>query len=429
MIKIIKLNVAVFLSMFFVFVLTSKLMVIAGIKITGIEYIFWLMFVCLLFILNIHKFSGKITFKQTYFWLFLILVLFCFLNYFFVDVQLSRYLQGTFFTFLFAANFMLFYNIHFDRESFYSIINTIIFFITSIAVLIYLERLFMPGDRTFFLLRGTRTLAKDPGFAATLLNINIVLCMAMFKIKGSIKYLGIAAFSFATIVLLLFFKSVVSAAFIAGLFTYLFYRERIRKSFAYFKWVALILLLLLFIIPLKPFVNEAREKTELYFGKNWKNAPRNALYVAGFKIAKDYFPFGCGQGTFGSYPVGKSYSDIYYKYKLEKVHGIEPFSVGKIPNFFFDTYWSHILGEMGFIATFFYLWLWFFPLIMIRKYLFSDDPETKIVSFLIAGIIITVFIESIALSIPEQLQFIMIYAGLVAIAYKSIIAKKSVIMV
>ena len=416
MIKISRLNAFVFLVMFFVFVLTSKCLALFNLKITGIDYIMWFLFVALLFIINYKFLSRKLLIKQTYFWLFFILVIFCVLNYFVVDVPLKRYLQGTFFIFLFAVNFILFSNIKIERKDFFLIVDKIIFLLTAIAVLIYFERFFIEREYSGFFLRGVQTIVKDTGFAATFLNINIISCFSMFLIKRNKKYLYIAAFSFVTIALLLFLKAVVSSLIIFFLFIFIFFGRRVRRII-FFIFGGL--LFLFFLILGNTFFKEVQYKQNLYFGSGSAETPRNALYIAGFRIAKDYFPFGSGQGTFGSYPVGKNYSPIYYRYGLHKLYGLGPDAVNSTKeNFLFDTYWSHILGEMGFIASFFYLWLWIFPALKVHFFLWSNNMETKALSFIITLTIIVIFIESFALSIPEQLQFIMIYAGLGALAYK-----------
>lgn len=426
MIRLEKLNTIIFLAMFFSFAFISKILQAFHIKITGIEYILWFCFTGVLFLVNSRNLLRTIIIKQTYFYLLFILIAFCVINFFFADVPLTRYLQGTFFTFLFAANFILFYNIKFEKKYFYFIADALILLITIIAFAAYIERIFIPGNYNLFFLRGINTIAKEASFAATFFNINIILCLVMFMIKRSKAYLYIAAFSFITIALLLFLKAILSSIIICFVFINIFYGVRFRKIF--FSIFGILFLLLLMFLG-KPFLKEAQYKFNLYFGSKAASAPRNALYIAGFQIAKDYFPLGSGQGTFGSYPVGKAYSKIYFDYKLNKVHGLSPDDVLKNTgsHFIFDTYWSHIIGEMGFVAAFIYLWLWLFPALKTFPHIISKNTEVKALSFFITLTTINIFIDSIAASIPEQLQFIMIYAGLGAIAYKLLFNQLNII--
>lgn len=393
-----------------------------GIKITGIEYIIWFLLAGLLVTLNFKLLSRKIILKQTYFSLLFILGIFCFLNYFFADTSLIKFLQGAFFTFLFAVNFILFYNIKIEKHDYLFVVKAIIVVLTAMAVLIYAERFLAERNYTSFL-RGVQTLVKDSGFASTLLNINIILCLGIFIIKRKINYLYIAIFSFITIVLMLFLKAIVASLFIFSVFVFIFFDRRVRKIIL-FSLAGLVLLF--FIILGTTFMKEVQYKAKLYFGSGSEATPRNALYIAGFQIARDYFPFGSGQGTFGSYPVGKSYSNIYYKYGLDKRYGLGPEAIKSTKeNFLFDTYWSHIIGEMGFIAAFFYLWLWCFPALKTFPFLIHSNKEIKAFAFIITMTIVTIFIESLALSIPEQLVFIMLYAGLGAIGYKILFQEKN----
>jgi len=402
--------------MFFVFVFTSKFMILLHVKITGIEYIIWFAFVCLLGIINFRSLSQKIILKQTYFLILLILLLFCFLNYFFVNIPLITYLQGTFFTFLFAANFILFYNIKIEKKDFYFIIDYVIFIIAFIAVLAYLERIFISRDYFEYVLRGVQTIAKDPSFLSTMLNICLVLCFSMLMITKMKKYLYFAIFFFITIAMLLYVKAIITSLIICLAFIYIYFQVKFRKAY-FIIFGAMLLLLLMIIGP--PVFKSIEYRYNLYFGQHAETIPRNVMYITGYKIAKDYFPLGSGQGTFGSYPVGKNYSPIYYEYGLDEVHGLGPgASKSKNDNFLFDTHWPHILGEMGFVATFFYLWLWFFPALKTFPFILSGKTEIKAFSFFLTMIMTTIFIESIAAPLPDQLQFIMIYAGLGAIAYK-----------
>ena len=416
MVKISRINTAVFILMFVLFLFSSKFLLFLGIKISGIEYILWFLFACLLAVINFKYLRKAIILKQTYFLLLLILLLFCLINYFFIDAPLMVYMQGTFFTFLFAANFILFYNIKIEKKDLYFIIDSVIFIVAFIAVMAYLERIFVSRDYFQYVLRGVQTVAKDPSFLATFLNISLIMCFSMRMITKRKKYLYFAIFFFVTIIMLLFVKAIITSLIICVAFIYIYFHERFRRAYL---MVFGTLLLFLSAILGPPVFKSMEYRYNLYFGEHAETIPRNVMYITGYKIAKDYFPFGCGQGTFGSYPVGKSYSPVYYQYGLDKVQGLGPKAGrSKKENFLFDTHWPHILGEMGFIATFFYLWLWFFPAIKTFPFILSWKLEIKALSFFITMVMTTIFIESIAAPLPDQLQFILIYAGLGAIAYK-----------
>lgn len=68
------------------------------------------------------------------------------------------------------------------------------------------------------------------------------------------------------------------------------------------------------------------------------------------KIAWDYFPFGAGFGTFGSWMSRAMYSPLYHTYGLSHVWGLSP---GKT-SFINDIFWPSILAETGIFGLLFY---------------------------------------------------------------------------
>ena len=86
---------------------------------------------------------------------------------------------------------------------------------------------------------------------------------------------------------------------------------------------------------------------QYYFFSNIKDdSARNVLLLKCFKIAKDYFPFGAGFGTYASHYSGKYYSPLYSMYSLSFVHGLKPDDVV----FVSDTFWPMIIGQNGYIG-------------------------------------------------------------------------------
>lgn len=91
-------------------------------------------------------------------------------------------------------------------------------------------------------------------------------------------------------------------------------------------------------------------ETYVYVKDPMENA-RGALYMTSGRIAMDYFPFGAGFGQYGGWISRKYYSPVYYKYGLSNIYGM---SKNKT-NFMNDTYWPHILGELGLVGFLCYL--------------------------------------------------------------------------
>lgn len=91
----------------------------------------------------------------------------------------------------------------------------------------------------------------------------------------------------------------------------------------------------------------AWEKIALYFikGIQYKYA-RATLFADGVKVANEYFPFGTGWGTFGSYFAAVEYSPVYYALGWDKLYDLNP----KRWYFLMDTYWPSVYAESGWIG-------------------------------------------------------------------------------
>lgn len=404
--------------MFVSFLFMNKITNWLGIRISGLEYMTWIGLAAIGFVLPFAlRNTTKFVIDWRYITLLLALLVFVFVNFLVVDVNTIPYLQGTFFTFLFAFNFIIFYNFRIDVPGFVFLLKLVVVVITLIGLAIYVERLFVPGSYNPYSLRGVVTLTKDPSFSAALLNINIAFSLGLFIITGGKKYLLVALFSLATIALMLYIKALVGSVIIAFGFVAIFFRSYTLRIVLYILACGLFVAI---VFLGKPIYKEVEYKVGMYFGSNYETIPRNALYLASIRIASDHFPFGSGQGTFGSYPVGRNYSKIYHDYGLSTVHGLSPEDAFGLTDshYIFDTHWSSVIGELGFIGAFLYLLLWSYPAMRIWSTMLHEDRIGQAIAFCIVMITVDIFIESIAAPLPGQLQFIVIYSGIGAMAWR-----------
>jgi hypothetical protein len=81
------------------------------------------------------------------------------------------------------------------------------------------------------------------------------------------------------------------------------------------------------------------------FGTQDESA-RRILYETSGRIAKDFFPFGGGFGSFGSEASLMQYSPLYAQYGLSDRYGFSSES----PIFVHDASWATVLGEAGLIG-------------------------------------------------------------------------------
>ena len=86
-----------------------------------------------------------------------------------------------------------------------------------------------------------------------------------------------------------------------------------------------------------------------YFSQD--NTARASLLSTSFEIANDYFPFGTGFATYGSYFSGVNYSPIYEMYGIDNVFGLSQ----ENPAFMSDSFWPMLLGQFGYLGTLLYL--------------------------------------------------------------------------
>lgn len=114
---------------------------------------------------------------------------------------------------------------------------------------------------------------------------------------------------------------------------------------------------------------------------------RIALYYFSLQLFIDYFPFGCGFGTYATFASGAYYSPIYAKYGMERMHGLTK----EMPDFIADTYFP-ALAQFGIIGAMLFFWFWIYlarRAVKAYKYCYKES---------LMAILIVVFfmIESVA---------------------------------
>ena len=101
------------------------------------------------------------------------------------------------------------------------------------------------------------------------------------------------------------------------------------------------------------------EKIVLYYIKGAMNSremwSRPAMMVTAVLILGDYFPFGCGFGSFGTFASGEYYSKIYAEYGIDKFWGLSK----EKPDFITDAFYPELaqFGIVG-VVLYFAFWVW-----------------------------------------------------------------------
>ena len=90
------------------------------------------------------------------------------------------------------------------------------------------------------------------------------------------------------------------------------------------------------------------------------------MYLHGFTILFDYFPFGSGLASFASFPSAENYSSLYYEYGLNNIGGLSP----DMPDFICDAFYP-TLAQFGIIGVILFITFWVYTYrflrMMIRK--------------------------------------------------------------
>lgn len=110
---------------------------------------------------------------------------------------------------------------------------------------------------------------------------------------------------------------------------------------------------------------------------------RAALYYFSLDIFKEYFPFGSGFATYGTFSSGEYYSHIYNDYGMDVMQGLTE----NDPRFIADTYYPS-LAQFGVIGVILFFMFW---ISLTRKSLLYFQKE-NIKDFVISIVIICFFL-------------------------------------
>ena len=193
---------------------------------------------------------------------------------------------------------------------------------------------------------AAQSLLRHPGAFAALMAILACYSISAHLINGHKKFLYISIF-FIICIIFSFRRTSLFGIILApliGIIYSSFKNIRIKGGRIYFVAMFVLILSLSGVI-----INLFKNLFISYFFL--RNTPREMLTLAGIRISLDYFPLGSGFGTFGGWMSRLIYSPLYYEYGLSRTWGLSPKAAG----FLNDTFWPHILAEIGVFGLLFYL--------------------------------------------------------------------------
>lgn len=205
-------------------------------------------------------------------------------------------------------------------------IKLIIIFLLIMTILNYAFNLYSGEIR--YGIKSNSLFYEHPTYLSAVC-VMLLANLIMFEKKINWLYTGIIVFILCTTI------RVKAIGFIFAFFCLAYFvNKRNRKiTFSKIGIVALII------------VAVAYQQLKFYF-ITIDDSARNVLLSTSIEIANDYFPFGTGFATYGSYNSAKEYSPIYKMYQIDNVFGLEE---GKT-FFISDNFWPMILGQFGYIG-------------------------------------------------------------------------------
>ena len=172
------------------------------------------------------------------------------------------------------------------------------------------------------------------------------------------------------------------------------------------------------VIGIPPAFLVAYDQIITYLGDS--STARAILYKNSFLIAKDYFPFGTGFGTYGTEYSRARYSIVYRMYNMQNTYGLSP----RTPYFICDTMWPAVLGEtgiLGFIAIVGILY-------NIIKAIRESGISNKNILFILYALLIYLLIESVAETIfmnPKGCLIFILLAFMLSVGTRQTIYRKT----
>lgn len=364
-----------------------------------------------IFIIIYFSYGNKIKLPRKFILLSSFLFIYSIISFFYSIAPFFNLILGFFYTFFFIFIFLLSSNTHISHKSIIKIFQYILIYILLMSIPPFLQAT-LKGTS----LRDNFGLFRELGAFGAALNVAIICSLTLMIIKEKKIFLYLAFLLTFIVFLTILKKSIISSLIIW--FFYIFYLTKSYYRIYLIFFIALIFLLFLIFAGNFLFTDIANNQSYLE-GSGAEDHVRIGMYLASIKIAFDFFPFGSGFGTFASLSsITNWYSDIYFQYGVAYIGANSPQDVAAQKYTILDTFWPHIIGELGFIGTFLYLSIWFFPL---KKYLFifknTKSNFLKGISFFSILILIVITWEGFTLYTPEVPVFVFIHSGITGFCF------------
>ncbi|MDN7244582.1 hypothetical protein [Planococcus shenhongbingii] len=236
------------------------------------------------------------------------------------------------------------------------------------------------------------SLFMHPGIYGWFLVFAGIYALAAFKVKKEKYLLALAGLLFLFGMLSFRFKAMMAVLVVLAIFYILKGYKKVLTCL-----LPLFLVLLFFSLFAGSFINELTSSTiNNYVTADIYDSARKALYVIAYEIGITNFPFGEGFGRYGGFISKEYYSPVYYEYGINVTYGLSP----DFPSFITDTYWPHIVGEIGFIGATIVAGLYSYLAVRLLKNYSKMTSDNIKIFLLFAGL---VMVQAIVESLGEPI--------------------------
>ncbi|MGM0877131.1 MAG: hypothetical protein ACQEWV_20905 [Bacillota bacterium] len=336
-------------------------------------------------------------------------------------------LQGLFLMLKGIVIFFIFRSVPFSEEDLnryikiVKVIAVIIVIFAGIDLLFYMPFRNLLHTNNFIDVRAgivsVQSLFIHPGVYGWFMAMVGLYCLAKYTVKDDRKF-GVYTILFFLAAMLSFRFKVVITLMTTYLFSFLKlgYKKMLGRIF----WVILFTTLGYYLIG-DEIIELANLTVDRYIEASYLDSARKALYIVGYQIAMNEFPFGVGFGRYGGFIARTNYSPVYYEYGLDRVYGLRPDD----PKWATDTYWPHIIGEIGLLGGIVLLAVFvYFCVYLLRAYKVESNISRKVFYLFAVLIIIQGIIESTGEQIFNSAPGYIFIFGITGMAF-SLIQEKT----
>lgn len=326
---------------------------------------------------------------------------------------------GYLFTFLFFLVHIIFYNINLSKNQFFKLLK----YIVHANLILALPTLI--GGLSDFDLRNHPGLFREVGAFATTMMCSQIICLFLYRVTYLQKYFNFAVIFSVICLLTILKKTMFLSIFIWALYAlfYINWRQWLLNSKVWFFGV------IISSIMFAPLANNLSINAAYLANVGVDAHVRLGMYVTGIKISQDYAPLGSGLGTFGSFasiinnPITEGkfdirFNDIYYIYDIDSLAGNSEERAREGGMTILDTYWPHILGELGIFGLLGFFWFWAGRVLFLIRRKNTFNTLSCASAFYICAVYSALIGEGLALIQPELPFFIFFHAGIGAIMHR-----------